>query len=391
MKQRIAQNNTRHFASSLLAACLLCSGYLDTMALVTSDGFGTHIAEPGVSYFGISHDGVGEVMVDRFFHCTGALLEGGRHVLTAAHCVRADPLESEMAVRFTLKDGTRLTLEAETWQPHPKFQKEQGYDVGIIVLKEHAPVGITRYRLLRELGAEIGVPNYIFGFGLRGHGSTGKEDRDGRKRYGRNKYEATGENKDPNAMTLGGSDDERWIFSDFDSGLAENDAFGFHFNSPDLGYGDDEVFATNGDSGAAIFVKHLTEPLIAGTVSSGTRYRATPNADVDTLVNGTWGQFSVDTRTAAPESLEFFDSYLEQTLEASSIQAMVENHTVVIQLPASQKRYVYINYSLDLEHWYPFTSTSVSADQPTVLKVHDFFENRKLPKRSFFRAYQEIP
>ena len=97
-------------------------------------------------------------------------------------------------------------------------------------------------------------------------------------------YEATGATQNIKLSTVGGSDAERWLFSDFDNGITANDAFGFHFDKPNLGFGPDEVYASSGDSGAPIFVNNGYSHVIAGTVSGGARFSGTPNADVDDTV-----------------------------------------------------------------------------------------------------------
>lgn len=263
--------------------------------------------------FGFNHDGVAKLVIrtqSGAATCTGTLLPGGKHILTAGHCVNNATIQS-ITVQFELSSGT-TSITAASWHPHPLFnqQNDQGHDVGIIVLNSVAPAEIPRTAPLRMLGAEIDVPNYLFGYGLKGHGATGRDTSDGRKRGARNMYEATGLTGRINNAVLGGSDSHRFLFSDFDSGLAANDGFGVHFGKADLGFGADEGYATSGDSGGPIFVFHNGEFVIAGTVSRGTRHTANPNSDVDGAVNGTWGQFSIDTRVAAPENLQFIEGFL---------------------------------------------------------------------------------
>lgn len=128
-------------------------------------------------------------------------------------------------------------------------------------------------------------------------------------------YEATGATQNIKLSTVGGSDAERWLFSDFDNGITANDAFGFHFDKANLGFGPDEVYASSGDSGAPIFVNNGYSHVIAGTVSGGARFSGTRNADVDDTVNGTWGQFSRDTRVAEAGNLAFIESFISAVVE----------------------------------------------------------------------------
>ena len=336
--------------------------------VVTSDGHGTHIVEPGELVNGINHDGVIQILRNGNFSCSGALLEGGRHVLTAGHCV-SNQLGS-ITVRFELVSGF-LDIEAESWEAHPEFSIIQGSDVGIITLSERAPISIPRYQPLGDTGSEIDVPNFVFGYGVTGHAPTGKDVRDGRKRGGRNRYEATGSVRAINSATVGGLAIDRWLFSDFDSGLAENDGFGFHFDKPDLGFGDDEVYASSGDSGAPIFVATPDGFAIAGVVSGGTRYNGTPNADLDTLVNATWGQFSRDTRISAPENYSFIVSYTLRAMKRISIRIRREKASLYLVLGDDIEGPVYVKQSKNLENWSDLVAFGF-GDVPVEIQVGNF-------------------
>lgn len=318
-------------------------------AIVTSDAYGTHVATPGVEMFGIDHDGVIQILRNGNFSCSGSLLEGGFHVLTAGHCVSSSSITS-LTVRFTLPSGP-VDIEADWWTAHPDYGSVPGTDVGIITLSERAPAAIPRYSPLRTVGMDIDTPNVVFGYGLTGFGETGKDVRDGNKRGGRNRYEATGSTANINNCTIGGSDNERWIFSDFDSGLPANDAFGFHFGKVDLGFGDDEVYASNGDSGAPIFVHNGHHHVIAGVVSGGGRYNGTPNADLDDEVNATWGQFSRDTRVSHADNLAFIESFTSAVVEPQPMEIAASGQGFSVKLTGDVGQVVYVRASQDLVHW----------------------------------------
>lgn len=318
-------------------------------AVVTSDDYGTHVTTPGEDMFGIDHDGVAQILMNGNFGCTGALLEGGMHVLTAGHCVNNANVVT-ITVRFTLESG-QVDIEAHLWQPHPDFGSISGTDVGIITLSERAPPEIPRYSPLRALGTEIDNPNVLFGYGVTGYAGTGRDTRDGAKRGGRNLYEATGETPSINSATVGGSEDELWLFSDFDSGLEANDGFGLHFGKADLGFGDDEVYASSGDSGAPIFVSNPFGFVIAGVVSGGTRFNGSPNSDLDDTVNATWGQFSRDARISAPLNLDFIDSFTSSVLEPQSINPVMTSIGLHVQIEADPGQLIYFRASSDLRLW----------------------------------------
>ncbi len=354
-------------------------------AVVTSDDYGTHVTTPGEDMFGINHDGVAQILMNGNFGCTGALLEGGMHVLTAGHCVNNANVVT-ITVRFTLESG-QIDIEAHLWQPHPDFGSISGTDVGIITLSERAPPEIPRYSPLRALGTEIDNPNVLFGYGVTGYAGTGRDTRDGAKRGGRNLYEATGETPSINSATVGGSEDELWLFSDFDSGLEANDGFGFHFGKADLGFGDDEVYASSGDSGAPIFVANQFGYVIAGVVSGGTRFNGSPNADLDDTVNATWGQFSKDTRISAPLNLDFIDSFTSSVLEPQNINPVMTSLGLHAQIEADPGQLIYIRASSDLRLWQQL-KTRQATQSPERIELISLKEVSEL-KNVFFVSLRE--
>ena len=357
-----------------------------TQGVVTSDGNGTHLTEPGEPMFGINHDSVVQVLRNGGFSCSGALLEGGYHVLTAGHCVSSDTIQS-MSVRFLLEDRT-IEIPAVFWQPHPDYPDIQGLDIGIITLAERAPIQLPRYQPLRALGKEINTPNVVFGYGVTGYGATGKEaGSGGTKRGGRNRYEATSTTKNVTLATINGSDNERWLFSDFDSGLAENDGFGFHFQKEDLGFGNDEAYASSGDSGGPIFIENRFGFAIAGVVSGGARHNANPNSDVDDTVNGTWGQFSRDTRISSPESIAFIDAHTMSVLEECPVIFRHTASSVSLKIQCEAGDVVYVRHSSDLNNWETYKTIrpeTANVEVSITEGISSEFENR-----GFFVALKE--
>jgi len=357
----------------LLCLCTLLSvAGTRAHAIITSDGNGTHVTQPGVPMFGVDHDGVCRLTVRTGTGsalCSGTLLEGGRHVLTAAHCVDDENIQS-ISLRFDLSTGS-TTLQASAWEPHPDFSG--GHDVGVITLASRAPSEIPRSSPLRSVGKAIDVANYTFGYGVTGYGGTGKESADGDKRGGRNRYEATGATKRVRNLTLGGADDHTWLFSDFDSGLAENDGFGFHFGQSDLGYGNDEVYASSGDSGGPIFVHNGYAFVIAGVVSSGGRFEngpTNPNSDVDGTINGTWGQFSCDSRIAETGNLSFVESFIQPELERVACSLALDGDEMVVGASVSPGDIAYVRFSSALTNsWTSFRGATVAATESNMWVV----------------------
>lgn len=318
-------------------------------AIVTSDDYGTHITTPGVSLFDLNHDGVAQVRNNGNFSCTGSLLKGGMHVLTAGHCVSNENIQ-EIVVRFELASGV-VDIPAHSWRAHPDYPRIPGSDLGIITLTQRAPSEIPRYSPLLNVGDDLNTPNLVFGYGRTGYAVTGKDIRDGNKRGGRNRYEATGASGQIAQAKVGGDHSHRIVFSDFDSGLPENDGFGFHFDTPDLGFGDDEVYASNGDSGAPIFVHNGQTHVIAAAVSGGARFPGTPNSDTDALVNATWGQFSRDTRVSHPNNLAFIQGFTAGALEPFPLRIVSDSNGLAFDMTEQPDSTIYLQISHDLKRW----------------------------------------
>ena len=78
---------------------------------------------------------------------------------------------------------------------------------------------------------------------------------------------------------------------DFDSGLPENNALAMIGFESDLGFGADEVFPAQGDSGGPSFINGA----IAGVTSFGGRL---PEADVTNQTDSSWGEAGFDTRVS---------------------------------------------------------------------------------------------
>ncbi len=262
---------------------------------VTSDGSGTHTTSPGVSVFGLNHDGVCDIIVTipgvGSFRGTGTLLPGGNAILTAAHVITnagSFVPGTTATVTFKLSSGN-TTIGVDTFTVHPSYNGNytEGYDLAVLELVSTAPASVPRYDIYRGT-TDVGNPGpqIKVGFGMSGHGATGATLASGTKRAGLNEYEmdgratlsALGGGSNP----FGGSLPAAGATSayDFDSGLAANDVFAYSpFNLPaNLGFGADEVGAAPGDSGGPTFQEandtRLTLP--AGPVNLGSFIVGTP-------------------------------------------------------------------------------------------------------------------
>lgn len=284
---------------------------------VRSDVSGGGGTTPGLDAYGVDHDGVGRIIIDRAdlggaVSCTGSLLWTGRHVLTAAHCLvseAGEPAATAATVDWQTADGTVSAQASTLWLPavddvlRYSGSVVDGWDIAILELT--APVAnITRYDVFRGNLSELDQPIVKMGYGRSGIGSTGATLPSGTKRAGLNEWESLG----LGSLGIGGiTNNETQLTYDFDSGSSTNDAFRVFFGfDSDLGLGSDEVGSAPGDSGGPSFINVDGEYLIAGITSYGVRLQGGGGqSDVDGSLNSTWGEFAADARVAHPDILNF--------------------------------------------------------------------------------------
>ena len=96
-----------------------------------------------------------------------------------------------------------------------------------------------------------------------------------------------------------------WTY-DFDDGTAAHDTFGVRDNINNLGEGLSEVMIAEGDSGGPSFLGNL----IAGLHLGGFRYA--DGTDVDGVLNASFGEIAIDTRTA------FYQSWIDQQVQGQA-------------------------------------------------------------------------
>ncbi|MFH1921845.1 MAG: trypsin-like serine protease, partial [Planctomycetota bacterium] len=270
------------------------------MVLSTStDNPANHVVNPGGGYDGvvevIGPDGTG----------SGILLKTGRHILTAAHVVDADPTDgaavavASIDVRFDMPYGpifmtaTSIIIHA-AWNDAP----ENANDLAIIVLPQEAPAGAERYEMYSG-GQELSQVAEIVGYGMAGQGA--EQFIDGNKRLVNNIFEVYGEdfsgmawadfNAGPGVIT--GVPAGTLIAYDFDNGLAANDMFGSLFGIRGLGLGEEEGAAAHGDSGGPAFI----DGVVVGVASFILDYAGT---DIDGApFNASFGSAGFYTRVSA--------------------------------------------------------------------------------------------
>jgi hypothetical protein len=287
---------------------------------------------------------------------TGSLLTTGRHLLTAAHVITNESgnLLPGISTSILFEGDTQdFTIPVVGYSVHPAWtgQTAESNDIAVLELDVPAALApafdsdISRYDIDRTLAGEIGSVGDKVGYGRSGDGdidpaiNPGVPEAGGHtvpppsfpnppgtaaiasgtKREGLNKYDDVADAIIDYLNTVVGP----WVEAnippfdpfipftitpgsqlayDFDDGSADRDAFGFFFSINDpIGEGDDEVLSGPGDSGGPTFIGGA----IAGVVSFGTRlftvdaagdFEATTDETV--FVDGTFGEFGVDTRVA---------------------------------------------------------------------------------------------
>lgn len=253
------------------------------------------------------------------FICSGTLLADRRSVLTAGHCVSdgagtANPLSTTAFFNNTgsgdtvpSNGGTGVTgITVERYFINSGYTGEviDQNDIAILRLSETAPIWATSYDV--DFGGDLTGQDFtVAGYGRRSNtgGTVGANLGPGRLREGDNKFDNRlgdaafgGFFTDRDAAGegfFGFADYEFSYLSDFDNGLAANDAsclLGGFFGSGafcDLGRGAREVGVAGGDSGGPQFA--------GGKIVSVTSYGLSFGAgfgDFTPGLNSSFGEFS---------------------------------------------------------------------------------------------------
>lgn len=272
-----------------------------TPLYTTANDPALHITGTGGAF-----DGVVKLTVGRpggIVTCTGVLLNGGRDILTAAHCLtdgQGNLIATSSFSLFQTAYGAP-SLPSSSFTVHPDWDGEfnTGNDIAIVHLSQLAPLGAIAHEIYRG-SDEVGQVVTKAGYGLSGTGLTGDDLPAGTRRSGMNTYDALGDvfTGVLDAPPVPGSQ----LVYDFDDGTAAHDAFEFFGallgtrNINHLGLGDDEVLAAQGDSGGPTFINNQ----IAGITSYGLRLTnvAGNSSDIDGVRNASFGEFVFDTRVS---------------------------------------------------------------------------------------------
>ena len=228
---------------------------------------------------------------------TGILLESGRHVLTAAHCVAGfsasgDDLQGRVEV---FSENKQKIIPWKTISLHPAYRQGGAWDAGIIELAQEVNAGFAaRYPLARSPRP---LPEMILraGWGKSGTGMTGEIGSTGKLLAGLNHHEARTSGK----LTKGflcADDHLPLLLSDFDGGPGNDPFSGFAASAgldmpANPGVGALECQIANGDSGGPVFARDPCGKTVIVALQVG---RISRGADIDHRLNSSWGELAVD-------------------------------------------------------------------------------------------------
>jgi secreted trypsin-like serine protease len=284
----------------LAGATLMHAGRIELTPLVVTTGDpdgAPYLTPPGAGYAGVALLEIQSLEGER--GCTGALLPGGMHVLTAAHCltdVTGSVNVLSLTATFNADESTSEVIEGSYFIPHPEFTGalREGNDIAIVGLERAASPGVERHQIYTGSG-ELGSTYEVVGWGARGTGETGAVIHTSERRRGWNTFDAT--------MTStfgafpGWTGGDRVLVSDFDNGNPANDALGRFYGIPHSGLALLEASMAPGDSGAPAFIGGR----IAGVASFRLRLNFTDgsSSDIDDIFNASFGEFNAFTRVSS--------------------------------------------------------------------------------------------
>lgn len=264
---------------------------------------------------GEGYDGVVRVSVAGYYG-TGALIEGGRAVVTAAHLFKGNEAAT---VHFETVSGSQ-SLAASQVFVHPNYDAVNGnHDLAIVWLNAPAPVApvaADRYELYRN-GDELGQIATLVGYGTPGSGASGTISN-----YSGNYLRLKANNRfDADIGTLKGSLGAvmGWspvagsqLVADFDDGIATHDALARLIGTADLGLGTSEGLIAPGDSGGPALLGNKLAGVASYSAALATSY-ARP--DVDTVGNSSYGEL------AAWQRISYYQQWIDQTVRAADTAA----------------------------------------------------------------------
>ncbi|WP_414584458.1 trypsin-like serine protease [Scytonema sp. PCC 10023] len=243
--------------------------------------------------------------------CTGSLLKGGLHILTAAHCITDKngkfntSILNKTNVTFKLPTGS-VSMPVVDYFVHPGYDSifYKGNDIAVLRLSTPAPSQAQQYDIYRAQD-EVGKIFTQVGYGYIGSGNLGENTQSNLSHLGYsaiNKFDAladiTSSLFQQQIPGFTGIISGSQLLFDFDSGLSANDAFGTHFGINDLGLGTNEGNIAGGDSGGPAFINDLVAGIASYSFSDSFLFPNGVHTDLDKTTNSSFGELTATTRVS---------------------------------------------------------------------------------------------
>jgi hypothetical protein len=309
----------------------------------------------GVAYLQIRNS------ANQIFACTGSLMEDGKTILTAAHCLKGGVGNVTQVLAVFHPPTGQIVLGASSIAAHPLYTTKviDENDIGVVRLAAEAPANISRYKLYT--GAAEGRAFEFVGYGSRGAfggGITqGPSFAQANRKSGENLFDiyagdsrfscpvgssfcASGSNMWENYFGSGavaGNALSHILVTDFDNGttgFASNDAMcmigrfsgdnSLNTSECNSGYGLEEAISGGGDSGGPGFID--------GMVASVTSWGATigvQGGDTDNSLNSSFGEFSGFVDVA------YHQQWLQGQIDMTSLDPTVSGPVAVAPEPST--------------------------------------------------------
>lgn len=260
------------------------------------------------------------------FICSGALLSDHQSILTAGHCVSggagtANPISTtayfynggnpDQVVPLSAA-ATAVAVTQYHVDPNYTGQIIDDNDIAVLRLATPAPAFAQSYDLYT--GNPVGQIYNVAGYGLRSDtgGSVGADLGVGRLRQGNNTFDFTlgdplfnGRFSGPAAGRIpgiGDAENGNVLMSDFDNGLAANDAsclvahsFGAALNDPQFcntGLGALEVSTAPGDSGGPQFINGQIASVTSFGLTFGPDFGDVDGTENNPILNDSFGELN---------------------------------------------------------------------------------------------------
>ncbi|MCX7105184.1 MAG: trypsin-like serine protease [Methylococcales bacterium] len=259
---------------------------------------------------GQGFDGVVRISYSGYYG-TGALLFGGRAVLTCAHLFSHNDVATATAsVSFDTITGNQQVASSRI-AIIPGFDANANNDLALVWLSSSAPITAERYTLYRS-SDEIGQTMTMVGYGNPGSGDTGTlTSYSGAplRLKASNQFDADiGTLANSFGSTLGWQPTTgTQLVADFDNGTTTNDALGRLLNISGTGLGLNEGLIASGDSGGPAFINGKIAGIASYTASLHSGFI---NPDIDTIANSSFGEI------AAWQRISHYQQWVDQSLRA---------------------------------------------------------------------------